>query len=479
LPAGTRHRRSDTGQSEAHASRYTRALVSLAPRLRSVAAGLRRITSSQRLRGEIGWVVAHRSVEFVLLFALLKVLTNLLGKEGYGEYSLAEASLLLIGSVLIVPMFEAYKRDYYTSREAGQERDAATTLLRWYALATILPAIALALSSRSWADWFGIGEWTALAAGLVFIGERWRLLGHEWLNLERERRASALWNIAFLTTQISLIAAAVSVGPATAATALCAYAFTSLLFGALVAGPKARELLRSPGGAPSRVRSLVLSFGVPFAGLQLLQWLQSFSDRYMVMGMLDSASVGLYVAAFQVCGVPFILGQRIAHELLIPIAYQRSRDAADPSQLWSADRLLIAGLVAQFAIGLVMLAGYALVGGRLLVLLTSEDYALPAATIATLAAARFAQAISLGLVPIFAVHERMQNLLWFRIAGALLTPAVCWFTIPRWGVAGAASGTLLSFLAYSLLLVLGPGGGLWLVRKARRRARDRVAHAPR
>jgi O-antigen/teichoic acid export membrane protein len=451
----------------------------LARGLRSLSEGVGRIASSARLRGEIGWVVAHRSIEFVLLFALLKVLTNALGKEGYGEYNLAETALLLIGSILIVPMFEAYKRDYFASREADQRRDAAIALLRWYTLVTLIPAAALALSSESWAQSFGIGKWTALAAGLVFFGERWRLLGHEWLNLERKRRVGALWNIGFLTSQITLIAAALSFGPATAATALLAYAFTSLIFGALVAGPTARELLRLPGGARSRVRNLVLSFGVPFSVLQLLQWVQTFSDRYMVKGMLDPASVGLYVAAFQVCGIPFMLGQRIGHELVIPIAYQRGRDAADPAQLWSADRVLIAGLGAQFAIGLGMLAGYVLFGSRLLVLLTSDDYALPTATIATLAAARFAQAMSLGLQPIFAVHQRMRSLLWFRIAGAILTPVVCWFTIPAWGVAGAAVGTLLSFLAYSLLLAFGPGGGLWLVTDARRRARDQDARAPR
>jgi len=455
----------------ARATRVARSNATLALGLRSLYAGVRRITSSPRLRAEIGWVVAHRIIEFVLLFALVKVLTNTLGKEGYGEFNLAETALMFVASVLIAPVLEAYKRDYHSSAEGFERRAAALTVIGWYSIATLGTAAALALASTSFASWFGIGRWTALAAGLVFLGERWRLLGHEWLSLERERRSSALWNIAFLTSQIALMAAAVTFGTATAASALLAYGLASLLFGALVAAPTARKLLRHPSGAQSRVPRLVVSFGIPFAAFQLLQWVQSFSDRYMVKGILDPASVGLYVAAFQVCGVPFILGQRIAHELLVPIAYQRSRDAGDPAQLWSADRVILAGLGAQFAIGLGMLGFYLLFGSKLLVLLTSDSYVLPTSTITILAAARFVQAISLGVQPIFAVHQQMRGLLGFRTAGAILTPAICWFTIPVWGLSGAAAGGLLAFLVYFLLLAFGPGGALWLVTDARRRSR--------
>jgi O-antigen/teichoic acid export membrane protein len=432
---------------------------------------VRRIAASPRVRGEIAWVVANRGVEFTLLFALLKLLTNALGKEGYGEYNLSETALMLAGSVLIVPVLEAYKRDYHTSAEAAERRAAAAAVIGWFAVATLGTATALALASTTFAEWFGVGEWTALAAGLVFLGERWRMLGHEWLNLERERRAGALWNLGFLVSQLGLIGAVVTLGPATATAALLAYGCASLFFGALVAGPTARKLLRLPSGARSRIPALVWSFGLPFAALQLAHWVQSFSDRYMVKGLLDPSSVGLYVAAYQVCGVPFMLGQRIAHELLVPIAYQRCRDPGDPRQLWSADRLIAAGLGVQAAIGAAMLGGYLLFGQRLLALLTSADYVLPAGTIAILAAGRFAQAMAVGLQQIFAVHQQVRRLFWFRSAGALLTPAVCWFTIPTWGVLGAAAGTLVSFLAYLLALALGPGGSVWLARDARRRSR--------
>jgi len=407
----------------------------------------------------------------VFLFALLKLLSTRLGKEQYGEYNLAETALILVSGILLAPVIEAYLRDYYAGIERGERRAAAVVLIRWYAIVTIGAAAALALISERSSGWFGIGRWTALAAGFLFLGDRWRLLGHEWLNIERQRRAGALWNLGYYATQIALIALAVTVGAATATAALFASAAAALLFAGLLAGPMVRELLRLPAGGRSQVLGLVLSFGAPFAAVQLFQWLQGFGDRYLVKGLLDPASVGLYVAAYQVCGVPFVLSQRIAHELLMPIAYRRSGHADDPAQLWAADRLILAGLAAQLVLGAGMLAGYTLFGSRLLVLLTSEDYQLPGSTVALLAAARFAQTLSQGLQSIFAVHRRMGHLLLFRSAGAVLTPALCWLAIPAWGIRGAALGTLLSFVLYLLGLALAPGGCFWLIVNARRAAR--------
>jgi O-antigen/teichoic acid export membrane protein len=441
------------------------------PWLRSLAAGARRIASTPRLRSELGWVIAHRSLEFVFLFALLKLLTSGLGKEGYGEYNLTEAALMFVASLLLTPVYEAYMRDYHGAAERGERRASGVLLIRWYAIGTLGTAAVLALLSERCAGWFGIGKWTALAAGLVFLGDRWRTLGYEWLNIERQRREGTLWNLAYLATQIGLIALAVTLGPATPTAALLAYACAALLFAALSTGPMVRKLLRLPPGGRSRVRLLILGFGVPFAALQLLQWMQGFSDRYLVRGLLDPASVGLYVAAYQVSGVPFVLGQRILYELITPIAYQRSRHTQDPAQLWSADRMILAGLAGLTALGVGMLSLYALFGTRLLVLLTSEDYQLPGTTIALLAAARLAQALAMSLQSFFAVHHQMGRLIWFRSVGAILTPAVCWIAIPAWGIQGAAAGTLLSFVVYLLVVVLGPGGCLWLVGDARRRAR--------
>ena len=441
----------------------------------AVGEALRRAIGTPSLRAEILWVLLNKGTEFVLLFALLKLLTNQLGKAGYGEYNLAEAAVLLVSSLLLLPVQESYLRDYHGAVERGERRAAGVFLLRWFAVTTLAVVGVVALLSVQLSGWLGVSHWTPLAAGLVFLFERWRFLGQDVLNIQRRRRAWALSNLAYSVTLIVVMGLTVTLGPSTPAAALFAYAATSACFGLLVAGPLVRDVLRSPRERPSDMAKLVVSFGLPYAALLLFQWVQGFGDRYLVKLLLDAAEVGLYVAAYQVCGIPFALVLRVAHQLLTPIAYQRSRDAEDPAQLWAADRLLLAGIAFQLVAGMAMLVGYALFGAPLLVLLTNESFVLPTGTLVALAAARFVQSLAQATQPIFAVHHRLAAMLWFRALGAALTFAICGVMIQRQGIEGAALGTLIALSGYLAVLVFAPGGCWWLVAEARPRAHRQVA----
>ena len=436
-------------------------------RSRRLVAPIARLISTPRLRAEVGWVVVNKTAEFGLLFLLLKLLTNTLGREGYGEYNLAETAIVLLGSVLLVPISESYMRDFHASRRRGESRASGVFLLRWYLAATCGVALAAAVLSPAIGERFGIGRWTALAAGLVFLFDRWRFLGQEALNIRRERRAWTLLNVGYSITLVLAIGAAVRLGPAQASTALFGFAAAAALFAALVAGPMALRILRSPPGPPSDIRRLALTFGAPLGALMAFQWVQGFIDRYLLKAFLDMEAVGLYVAAYQVCGIPYTLLLRISHNLLTPIAYQRGHDVRDAGSLWAADRLLLAGLAIQAVIGALMLVGYGLFGPRLVVLLTSPDFVVPTSTVVVLAAGRYVQALGQGLQPVFAVHKRTGAVLRFRVFGAILTVAICTPLTQQFGLFGAALGSLLALVLYLVGLVFGPSGCWWMIRRTR------------
>lgn len=436
-----------------------------------------RLAANRRVRGEISWVILNKGIEFGLMFVLLKVLSNQLGKAGYGEYNLAETAVLLTTSVVIMPVHESYLRDFHGARERGEGGAADLAMLGWHAGVSLLAVVLAALIGERVGEWLGIGRWTVMAASLVFACERWRFLGQDILNIQRRRRAWALSNLGYAVTKVCLISAAVSWGEAITSTALFAYAASAAIFALFVTGPRVLEILRRPRGASGRFWSVVRSFGVPLAFLLVFQWIQSFSDRYLVSLLLDAESVGLYVAAFQVCGIPYTLALRISHNLLTPIAYQRGRDLGDPAQLWSADRMLLAGLAVQLVFGMALLCVYALIGPQLLVLLTNEGYSLSVGMLLLLAAGRLVQSLAQGLQPIFAVHHRLGSMLWFRLAGAGLTLGICWTAIRAYGITGAAAGSLVALSLYLAGLVFGPGGCFWFVAEARRETRSAAARA--
>lgn len=423
---------------------------------------------------ELAWVALAKVIEFGATFALLKVLSNRLGAAGYGEYHLAEAALVLLHALGIAPVHESFLRAYHGVEARGELRAAMRTLFKGYALSTATVALMAAVLSPLLADSLEIGRWTMCAAGLVFLFDRWRFLGIDYRNIRRERRSSALHAVGYQAALVIGIGTTLWLHP-TATAGLFAYAaIAAVAMGISLRKPLA-DFRALPPATSRAVRSLILGFGAPFAAMLALQWSQGFADRYLIKGMLDAAAVGLYVAAYQVSGIPYTLLFRICNEIVIPIAYERAGDGSDPVKLWAADRVLIGSFALQLASGTVMLALCGIFGRALLVALTSEEFAVPTAMILILATARFAQNLGFAAQSFFALHNQASRLLAYRVLGSVLSIALCAVGIRLEGSLGAAIGAAIAMVIYLAALSVGPGGVWSIINASRQRARATLA----
>lgn len=434
-----------------------------------ITASLRRYAAQAHLRAEVAWVVGTKAAEFLIVFALLKLLTRGLGPAGYGEYNLAEALLVLLYSLFLAPMHESFNRDYQGARVRGDLRSGMGMLLRWYVVATGAVLALAALASPAVGRLLDLGPTTLLAAGLVFVCDRWRFLGTDYRNQRRNRRSWGVHLLGFYATQLAAIGAVLAWAPSPAH-ALFAYAAAGAVWALLGMPGVLRDRAALPRGPRSTILSLVGSYGVPLAALQLFQWGMGFADRYLLNAFLDTRTVGLYVAAYQVAGIPYSLLLRVCHEFVMPVAYQRAGDGSDPAKLWAADRAILATVALQAVVGLAMLALYAWQGTRLVVLLTTDEFTHSTVMVVTLAAGRYVQALSFAFQPIFFLHHRTASLLFFRILGSLLLVVACAYGILRYQALGAALGTLASGVVYLAWLVFGRGGAYWLARASREAA---------
>lgn len=436
----------------------------LARAVEAVGAALR----APRLRGEAGWVVIHKLVEFALVFVGLKLYTNLMTREAFGEFNLALTAVGLLGDLAIMPMAHTYYRNLSRAETDGTARSAGIALLKWYTTVTIFVAVAAGLFTLPLSTWLSIGPWTALATGLLFSINRWRALGIEILDMRRQRRTCALQNLGFLAANTALTAVLLVVWDGSTVSALAAYSIAAGLFAWTGTRPIVRDILSQARGRTSDIMRFVVTFGVPYGVLLVCQWVQNFSERYIVGIQLDMDAVGGYVAAYQVCGIPYMLLSVIIHGLGVPIAYERAGTSGDPKRLWAADEVLLFGMVAYIVLGAAALPVYALWGDSLMGLLTSEKFVLGNGVLVCLALARFMQCFGQLLQPFFAVHQRMGASLGFRAMGGLLAIPVCWFTVKWYGITGAAIGALVGGAIYTLLVCLCPGGCLHLLRGVRR-----------
>lgn len=428
---------------------------------------LGRIWSDRRLRSEVLWVASHRVVEFVVVFALIKLLTNLLSQAQFGEYSLVVTAAALLSNLLIMPMNQAFLRNYHAAYQRKSEGTAAWRLVRWYSAATAVPVLVCLLLSVPVGGWLGFGGWTIAAGGLWYAMDRWRTLGVEIADLRRERKQCAMFSASFQALSIPVQYFALTQIGASATTALAASATLGFVIATLGLMPEWRRVRGAAADAPDELGALVRSFGVPAAMMLVFQWLQQFADRFILSGLESVDSGGVYIAALQIFGAPYLLCLNVLNWLALPVAYARAKDARDPAQLWSADKVLLGAVAAYVVIGLASLPLCFAVGGPLLKLMTNPTYQLESSVIGLMALGRFLQGLVVLLQMMFAIHQRMQASLGLRILGALLTLPICYFAVKQAGVFGAAAGTAVAFALYLLLLVFGPNGCYWLVRETR------------
>ena len=329
-----------------------------------------------RLRREASWVLAHKGLELILSILTLKVLTTVMRDDpaAYGEFNLALTGTVLLANVTLVPANQAYLRYYHTAAAHGAARGAATIVVRWYAWATGAVALACGAFSVPIARAFGLEPWTLLATGLVFLTNRWRTLGIEILEVARARRQSTLRNLGFLALQLVAVAGAASLHAAKATAALLAYAFAAGVFAYTTLAPWLRSIQGTPDRAPSGLGHLIVTYGVPAAVLLQCQWVQSFADRYILGTWTDLDAVGRYVAAYQVCGVPYMLLMGTLYALFVPIAYERAQNVGDAQQVWAGDRVILASVVVYALVGGLGLAVFLRWGGPILRFFTAAQF---------------------------------------------------------------------------------------------------------
>lgn len=442
----------------------------------AAAAGAHRLATNPRVRGEIGWILAQKTAEFGLQLATLKILTNLLGAEIYGEYGLALTALVLIGNLLIMPVQNTYLRIYHQADTEGTSRHAGVLTIRWFTIVTLGILVLAAVLSRSLSGPLGFETWTILAAGCLFLGNQWRLLAYFVTNIRRHRRSATAQVVGNLVLQLGLVTIVIlSFGPSATGT-LFGFALATSAFALLFALPLVRRVLAQPAGGESGMRPLIKTFGLPFGLLLTCQWMQGFTDRFILAAEIGKDVAGQYIAAFQVCGVPFMLMWFFLDALLMPIMYQRAKDPSNHAQVWSAYRIFLGGLGLYIGFGVLAVAAYLLIGRPLLILLTNESFELPIATIVLLASSRFAQCLTFLLDRAFTINHAMTTSLVLRVVSAVLTIPVCLYFIRTYGLVGAALGALSVNGLHVVLQLLAPNGFIHTFVKARKRLAETHIH---
>ena len=403
-------------------------------------------------RGVWGYLPAN-IVQGITGFLAIVVFTRLLSPEDFGRYALA-FSITTLAHVGVFTWLEASMARFWAAQadpEAMQSHFASLYRAAFRLIALFVPAVVLLVWLAPWDLPFKL----AVAAGL--LGCPIRCLAK--LAQERYRAAGEVSRAAGLDIYMALVGFGVGAlfawAGAGGASPLVGLAAAPLFALPFILPGEIRQARRAPAD-PGRLREYAV-YGYPIAASLALTLVLSSTDRFLLAFFMNEAAVGAYHAGYSIANrtldVLFIWLGAAGTPALVMALERGGRERLIEAAREQASAFILIALPAA--------TGVALVARPLAEVMIGEDLRLAAAAVTPVIAA---SALLSGLTTYyfhqaFTLGRRTRRLLIAMAVPAVANVVLNAVLIPRFGVAGAAWATLISF-GVGLIASIAMGRGV-------------------
>lgn len=341
---------------------------------------MRKLTAYLGPFKETGWVAIGQITAFLGGLVGIKLLTNLMSPENYGELTLGISLAGVANLFLFGPLGQVVLRFYSSCRERGNIAGYTRILIQLHKQAVMLLAtigvLAVAIAS------VGFGWNWAWLVGLAFVfGIFSGIQGSlsSLLNALRDRKMGALTQGLDVWLRVSFAAVLVAWVGSQGYWAVGGYILGSLVVVTIQIGVLRRHgfqksLWVEGGLQDGALRSKFLAYGLPFLAFAGLASVSLYADRWLLQGYLGAEAVGIYAAMFQIAAAPIVFLMGITTQLIIPVVFARSGNLDNPKRAQSSQSLLSSSVVVVGILyGAVTLGAY-MWGEALIAWLTHADY---------------------------------------------------------------------------------------------------------
>jgi O-antigen/teichoic acid export membrane protein len=289
----------------------------------------------RRLAKEGSWIIIGQVTSVAGMLVLVRVLTEYLSPEEYGQLALGITLAGLVNQVVMGGVGAGIGRFYSIAAEKqdlGGYLHATRRLLTYATLAVVVIGLILILSL------YGLGhsQWVGLAvAALLFAilsGYNSTLNGIQ--NGARQRSIVAFhggldaWFKTLLAVCLILWLGASSMAVVTGyACSSLLVTVSQLIFLRRTIPPQQEPIQYQQPWLPQ-----IWAYSVPFSIFGIFTWMQQASDRWALQTFATSSEVGQYAVLFQLGFTPIALITGMATSFLGPILYQRAGDATNQAR---------------------------------------------------------------------------------------------------------------------------------------------------
>lgn len=289
----------------------------------------------RRLALESFWILSGQVAAVIGALVLVRVLTEYLEPEEYGQLTLGLTIAVLVNQVVMGGLTAGISRFYSIAAEQNElpEYLNASRRLMVYAIVSVGILVLITVVGLLW---FGQSEWIVLAVAALTLsllnGGSSSLGGIQ--NAARQRSVVALHGGVEPWLRI-LLAVGMMIWLGSSSTAVVlGYALSSLI----VTCSQLlflQKLIRPQGTITHMPRDWgqqIWAYSWPFSVFGVFTWLQQVSDRWALQTYASGHDVGLYAVVFQLGYVPIGLTLGMAMTFLGPILYQRSGSTTDQNR---------------------------------------------------------------------------------------------------------------------------------------------------
>jgi O-antigen/teichoic acid export membrane protein len=301
------------------------------------------------LRHELAWVVFGQALAFLGGFAAIKILTNVMGPEGYGQLALGITIAGLINMFVYGPLGQVVLRFFSTYRERGELDVYFHVLKKTHVVSGLILAGGVAIASAPVFWWFG-ADWVVLVVLASFFGIVTGFYS-SFLFLQgtlRQRKMVALHQAAEAWLRPALGVAAFYVFSRGAPPAFLGFIVGTLMVVlsqwviSLRSGIISRHWSAPIPEKVARHKATkeFLAYAGPLSKLAVFSAISIYADRWVLQGMFGENQVGIYVALYQIANAPIALLFNSVTRFMEPIIFARAGTMTSTMQAVTANRLL-------------------------------------------------------------------------------------------------------------------------------------------
>jgi len=297
------------------------------------------------LSAEGGWVFVGQIAGITGSLVLVRVLTEYLNPEQYGQLALGLTLAGLVNQTISGGITAGIGR-YYSIAAEKQDLDSYLLATRYLLAYATLVVVVIAVILIGGLYWLGYTRWICLAAAALVFSV---LSGYNSAlgsihNAARQRAVVAFHGSLDAWLKILLTVVVMHVLGTSSTAVVIGYACSSLLISVsqlffmrrTIQYPEQYTILVNH----QRWMPKIWEYSLPFSTWGIFTWAQQVSDRWALQAFVTSSDLGKYAVLFQLGYAPVALITGMAMSFLGPILYQRSGDALDSDRNASVHRMV-------------------------------------------------------------------------------------------------------------------------------------------